>query len=477
MRFLLFLLLLPVCGMAQYNFYYGNIHSHTDYSDGNKDSATSGISIPFESFNYAKSSYHVDFWGISEHNHFSATNNPGMLLPRYADGLYQADIANEDGTFVCMYGMEFGTISQGGHVVTYGVPGLVGWEDVNGSPNYDLYCALNDFTTYWNIVKAFPKAFNTLAHPESGDYNDLLDGAPFSPAADSTLVGTAIRSGSAFSTTNDYSDAPATEYESKYKKCLARGYHVGPTIDHDNHYTTFGRTLPGRTVVLAKKLFRDSIIAAYQARRFYASDDWNTEVHYTLNGHQMGSVVTVNTDPVVDIVVNDIDPGDNVNLIELYYGVPGSGIYATPLVSVSNTHTLSYTHNTLAGDQYYYYAKITQSDGDIIWTSPIWITRLATPTNISEAITDQPSRSSFMHTLYPNPARDMLHLRYQTHENRRGDIKIYDALGRQVYKENVELNGGEHVLDHDISCYAPGSYYYVLQVENQRLIDTKFVKE
>jgi hypothetical protein len=27
---------------AQYYFYYGNLHSHSSYSDGNKDSTTSG---------------------------------------------------------------------------------------------------------------------------------------------------------------------------------------------------------------------------------------------------------------------------------------------------------------------------------------------------------------------------------------------------------------------------------------------------
>lgn len=477
MRSLFFVLLFPFAGYAQYNFYYGNIHSHTDYSDGNKDSATSGVSIPFESYNYAKNSYHIDFWGISEHNHFNANNNPGMLLSHYAEGLYQADIANDDGHFVCLYGMEFGTISQGGHIVTYGVPGLVGWEDIGGSPNYDIYCALNDFGSYWDIVKSYPKAFSTLAHPETGDYNSLLDGAAFSAAADSTIVGTAIRSGSAFSTTDDYSDAPATEYESKYKKCLSRGYHVGPTIDHDNHYTTFGRTLPGRTVVLATKLYRDSIIAAYQQRRFYASDDWNTEVMYTLNGNPMGSINTINTDPSINISVSDVDAADNVSMIELFYGVPGSGIYATVLVAASNNNTLSYTHQTVAGEQFYYYARITQTDGDIIWTAPIWIKRVATPLDVEDvAIDETTDQSANRFSLYPNPVTNDLHVDYKASEVTKAAVKIYNAEGRQIYTEQVLLSTGENTFSYDVSCYAPGFYYYILQAENERLIDSRFVK-
>jgi len=31
---------------GQYNFYFGNIHSHSAYSDGNMDEATSGRSTP-----------------------------------------------------------------------------------------------------------------------------------------------------------------------------------------------------------------------------------------------------------------------------------------------------------------------------------------------------------------------------------------------------------------------------------------------
>lgn len=377
------LLFSDLTSLAQYNFYYGNIHSHTDYSDGNKDSLVSGVSSPGGSFAYAKNSYHIDFWGISEHNHFNANNNPGMLLYRYAAGLYQADTSNQNGNFVAMYGIEFGTISTGGHLLTYGVPGLIGWENVAGSPNYDVYCAVGDYVAYWNIVKSYPNTFTTMAHPQSGDYNDLLVSAPFNPAADTALVGTAIRSGNAFSTTENYSDQPATMYETEFCRALAKGYHTGPTIDHDNHYTTFGRTNKGRTVVLASVLDRDSIIDAFKNRRFYASDDWNAEVHFTLNGNQMGSIANAGSASVIDIQVNDLDVNETVSMIQLWYGNPGSGNMPALLTEISNSATLHYTHSTAIDSQYYYYAKITQGDGDIIWTSPIWIHRVTLPLSLS----------------------------------------------------------------------------------------------
>ncbi len=561
MKFLLLLLLLPIHALGQYNFYYGNIHSHTEYSDGNKDSLVSGVSTPAGSYAYAKNSYHIDFWGISEHNHYNANNNPGMLLPRYAAGLYQADTSNENGMFVSMYGLEFGTISQGGHVIAYGSPGLLGWEDVNGSPNYDTYCPLNDFPAFWSLFNSYPNAFVTLAHPNAHDYNELIDSAAFNPTADSIIVGSAIRSGDAFSTTTNYTDPPANSYEFRFRKCLAFGYHVAPTIDHDNHYTTFGRTVQGRTVVLATTLHRDSIIAAYKARRFYASDDWNTEVHSSLNGHVMGSNVTTNSNSSLSIVVNDLDIGDDVATIDLFYGVPGSGVNSTLLTSAPvNSNSLSFTHVTLPGSSYYYYAKITQLDGDIIWTAPIWIQRQGVPLpiiifNFEAQVKDKTvdihwnlentaemafivlehstngvdfrplqeysietvdlNDNQYQHTnpisginyyrlrhidhnqkigysniisaniqnnstpfvLYPNPATNEINITYQSPSQTKALIRIYDANGRQVFVEAVVLDGGTNNFKYDVSCYATGLYYFVLQKENERLVDVQFLKK
>lgn len=363
-----------------YNYYYGNLHSHTAYSDGNQDSSTTLINSPGKSFAYAKSSYHMDFLGIAEHNHFSSSNNPGMHVADYSKGLTQADTANNDGSFVAMYGMEWGTISAGGHVVIYEIPDLIGWETLSApepvGPNYTVYCYKTDYSRLWKVIDsaAYPKAFATLAHPQSGDYNDLLGTLSYSTQADSAITGIAIRSGSATSSTTTYTDAAPTLYETRFKQALAKGYHLGPTMDQDNHYTNFGRNNKIRTVVLAASLTRDNIIDAYRNMRFYASDDWNAQVSFTVNSYYMGSQITTYQNSSISVSLTDPD-AESTSKIEIYYGVPGSGTTATLLTSNTNNNTLSYTHPTTINDQYYYYAKITQADGDIIWTSPVWIIR------------------------------------------------------------------------------------------------------
>lgn len=350
-----------------YHYYFGNIHAHSAYSDGNKDTLPGFAKTPANDFDFAKQTYNFNFLGISEHNHSQA----GMHLGDYKKGLAEAESINRNGQFVCMYGMEYGVISNGGHVVIYGIDSLVGWEP----NNYNIYSPQYDYPSLWKIIADRPKAFATLAHPDNSDYNNLID-VPYSDTADLAIAGTAIRSGSAFSETTDYSDGPPSGvYNSYFRRLLAVGYKVAPTIDHDNHYTTFGRTSQSRTVVLAEALNRDSIMTAYKAMRFYASDDWNTRVNFTVDGYPLGSTVISGSSPVINVFVTDPDVTDTTASIKVYYGVPGSNILGTVLTSVTNSSQLSFVHNSSTGSSYYYYLEITQKDGDKIWTAPVWVNR------------------------------------------------------------------------------------------------------
>jgi hypothetical protein len=383
LRVLSGMLCMLTCVYAQpYNFYYGNIHSHSHYSDGNQNNPTY---TPSQDYAYANSSAHFDFLGISDHNHLTA----GMHLADYHSGVSQAIAATQSGSFVALYGMEYGVINNGGHVLVYGIDSLIGWE----SNNYDIYCAEYNYAQLWSLINNRPYAFASLAHPQIGDFTNL-DGTAYNTASDNAISGTAIRSGSAFSTTTDYSDAPATLYESYFEKLLSKGYHLGPSIDHDNHNTTFGRTLPGRTVVLANTLTKTDILDALKASRYYASDDWNIQVNYTLNGLYMGTTSNITANPTISVTITDPD-GEPTSKIQLYYGVPGSNSLPTILTTANNTNTLTYTHSIAVGSNYYYYLKITQVDGDLVWTAPIWIHKLAAPLALELTdFTATPSKTS-----------------------------------------------------------------------------------
>ncbi len=365
---------MTVYGHAQYNFYYGNIHAHSSYSDGNDDAATSGCSTPFQDFQYAKLSQHFDFLGISEHNHFQA----GMHRADYAKGLHDADSANADGTFISMYGMEWGVIGPpGGHAIVYGVNQLIGWDTLTGNVlNYDVYNAKADYNGLFTKIARTPGAFATLAHPASSDYNDLFS-TSVNPTWDSAITGCAIRSGPAFSVDTTYNDpSTSTSYEARYKDALKRGYHIGATLDHDNHNTTFGRMAASRTVILANSLTRSNVIDAFLKMRTQASEDWNVKVTFTINGRPLGSNFIDTSNAVISVSVVDPDL-ENTSSIVVTYGIPGSGTNPTTLISNANSSSLTYTHAVTTGATYYYYVVVTQTDGNKIFTSPIWFNKVS----------------------------------------------------------------------------------------------------
>lgn len=377
---LLAVILVPELKAQTYNFYFGNIHAHTSYSDGNQDSSTSFMTKPLQDFNYAKVSQHVDFYGISEHNHYSA----GMTNPlNFHRGLADANTANNDGSFVALYGMEWGVISGGGHVIVYGYDSLMGWDN----NDYDVFVAKNDYASLWKKINEKPGSFAYLAHPQSSDYNNLFT-TSVGLLADNAIVGMAARSGPAFSTNTSYSNPSPGNYIARYNDALKRGYHLGVGLDHDTHNSVFGRQTSGRLVVMAPALTRADILEAIRKMRFYSSDDWNLKVNFTIANQPMGSIVTHTGTPTLVANVVDGDASENVSSIAVYYGIPGSGNNPTILTTVNNNANLSYTHAIANNTNYYYYLKITQTDGDIVWTSPIWYTR-------NDAVTDTPPVTNF----------------------------------------------------------------------------------
>src|SRR5689334_8807285 len=125
---LIFTFVLAAAAAAQnYNIYYGDFHAHTWYSDGNQDQNIATYTTPVaRAITYARSSPSMNWLGISDHNH----NEGGlrMSLANWAAGNHEADSVNQDGTFVGMYGQEWGVISGGGHVLVFGTDKLFGWD-------------------------------------------------------------------------------------------------------------------------------------------------------------------------------------------------------------------------------------------------------------------------------------------------------------------------------------------------------------
>ncbi|MDI9342521.1 MAG: T9SS type A sorting domain-containing protein [Sediminibacterium sp.] len=421
---------------AQLNYYFGNIHAHTGFSDGNKDASVTGVNDAAGSFAYAKQSLNFNFLGISEHNHFSNPNNPGFTVSEWPLLVSQANAANQDGTFLCMAGMEWGVSSTyNGHVLVYNYPQLLGWE----SGNYQVFNAKTDYDGLWRKINQQPGAFAYLAHPSFSDYTtngssstSLLNGAYVS-AYDSAIVGMPFRSGLAFSTDTNYSDYPGGNYMDYYKRILCKGYHMGIGYDHDNHYLTFGRNNAGRLVVMAPALTRNDFYNAMRQMKFYGSDDWNAKISFSMGTSVMGDITSGTVAPTFNIVHNDMD-GEQADSIIVWTGVSGgTNILPTRLghIKSSNTYAVTDNVNLVPGQERFYFVEIKQPDGQIIVTSPIWYTYTGVTGLNNHSV------STLKTSVFPNPARQILNIS----SNINGEaltVTIYAPDGKEIKRLHSE---------------------------------------
>lgn len=453
-----------------YNYYFGNLHAHTGFSDGNKDSASTGVSVPASSYSYAKLSDNFDFLGISEHNHYSSSKNPGFKRAFYQTGLNMANAANQDGSFLTLFGMEYGVSSQyNGHVLIYGFNQLLGWENStpgDPSPNYDVYNPKTDYDALFKRIKNNTATFGYLAHPDfddfttDGTYGTALSNAPYNATYDSAIVGMPLRSGLANSKDTSYGDYSTGNYFNYYKKLLYQGYHLGIGYDHDNHYTNFGRSNGGRLVILAPSLSRANLYKAMKEMHFYGSDDPNVKIDFSMNGNIMGSVLSGNNFPTFQVMHNDPD-GEQADTIRIWKGYKESGgLWAWTAKSTVNNNTLLYTDNSLTqGQEYYYFAEIRQKDGQWIVTSPIWYT-YGSNTAIPEI---KNSNSGFL--VFPNPVKDVLY--FNSDEDGTYHLTIKDLLGKIVMDEFVPED--KSIL----SLAALRNGVYILNIESKSGFITK----
>jgi hypothetical protein len=389
-----------------YNFYYGSTHAHSNWSDGGQPTGAcnsgnaygSGTFTPADVYNYARNTAGLDFWVVNEHNHLIqdaiATNNPPVteakVMQRYQDGLTASNTATVNGTFVALYGMEWGvtTNSDQGHLTLIETPKLFGWESCStcNGPNPECTPGTN---CYFDVFT--PKRFGYLAlyaasvanpssagalgifnHPGSGEFDNFA----FNANADNAMQGIAVRSGLAFATATNCANANvgASDYTQRWKEALNKGFHVGPVADHDSHCNNYGMALPTRTVYLASSLTKASIMAAHRARHFFATEDPNAQLVFRTSDstHVMGDIF--NSAGGATLVANVYDPNSEaVTTLEIWRGQIGGGVPSSPYATWSNQSSATLTESLTSGT-YWYYVHAIQADGHDIWSAPMWIT-------------------------------------------------------------------------------------------------------
>ena len=371
---------------AQDNVYFGNLHSHTSYSDGS--------GTPAQAYEHARNIAHVDFLAITEHNHAlaeqgaSPDRQDGILIAKDHQ-LYSgtgsnslisaANAANVDGTFVALYGQEFSSISSGNHVNIFDVP------EVITVPNG----AYDQLVTYLGSIhdSRDKQPILQLNHPGLNNKNPAKDYGQDDFATQSEWVeqmGKYARTITILNGPHDVTTAdnrPPSSLEKQYLHYLSLGFHVAPVADQDNHYRTWGDATTARTAVIASSLTKADVLDALDKRHAYATEDKNLRVIFKLNGHLQGDRLpapSVGSTLDIRFSVKDDDEPSAGYSVEVFSGIIGASDAAEvdKLEVDGDTTDGSIDSVKYEGGRQYVFLKVTQfnEDGekDRTWTAPVW---------------------------------------------------------------------------------------------------------
>lgn len=360
-------------GEATFQRYFGQLHSHTQYSDGagSLDSALAYVKALPDNAN-------VDFVAFTDHsNYFDSKNNPNVEAalydmslvndsdPSHSWATYKNTVAAFNaanaGKMVAIAGFEMTWSGGPGHINTFNTPGIVSRNNTT----------LNDKTkdaglqAYYKLLsqKEGANSISQFNHPGT-TFGNFIDFGYWNAVVDTRMYMVEVGNGEGQIGAGGYYPS----YE-QYIMALDKGWHVAPTNNQDNHKGRWGNANDARDVILTDDFTETGIYSAIRSRRMYATEDKNLEIDYTVNGNMMGSIIDVPEKLNFEISFNDPDRTDSIAKVEL---VVNSGKVAYTWDSAADL-TKGSVSVELPPEYTYYFVRVTEGDGDLAVTAPVWV--------------------------------------------------------------------------------------------------------
>jgi len=214
--------------------------------------------------------------------------------------------------------------------------------------------------------------------------------------------------------------------------------------DHNNNVVNFGDTVRyfnidnniTHTLEFSAKN-TSSVVAKYKVRQKMISEVPNT-LHYFCFGNCFPA--GVNLSPAVTFTPNQsTSPGT------FSTDYMSKGHYGTTIIAYTLFNTL------VANDSLYFIIKYYV---DI------------------DAGVNAPSKNTVSNT-YPNPATDYFNIDYTFEESQNAEIQIMNVLGSIVKTEKLSTSANHARID--VSNLKPGSYFYSVIVDGQRVSSKKLI--
>jgi len=341
--------------LGKYNLYWGDIHSHSVFSDG--------LGLPEELLTFARDVAQLDFAAITDHDdigpylsseEWRATrtaitefNAPGRFVTflgyEYRSGLADMNVyfPGDDGTVMCGKEERWDHPSKlnpqlaelGGMIIPHQHFGA-DWRGLD--PNIyrvmEIY-SQHGCSEYPGCPREIPYLRRQLQKSSLGNKN------------------------------------------ATFQEVLAMGAKLGATAGSDSHsgrpglsnWTRVTRTYRGGlTAVFAAEKTREDIWQALVQRHCYATTGPRIYLEFSINGHPMGSEIRAR-DRELSIFCIGVNSLSAIEVIRNNETIHSK--------SVSSHHCDFTLTDTPQQSEDYYYVRVTQTDGEMAWSSPVWVAR------------------------------------------------------------------------------------------------------
>ena len=335
-----------------YHLYFGEFHEHSDISICNR----CGDQSLDENYQCRRDINRLDFVAMTDHGY-----NIVPYLWNYSAKMVRANY--DPGRLVTFLGEEwtssFEDYDEGRPWGYYGHRNLVfadpyfpkWWTAYNGDSPADL----------WSELRGMKADFVQIPHQLADTGNVPVDWDYADEAAQPVAEIFQTRGSYEYAGAPRHANNATGEPGNYIHDAWARGLKIGVIASPDH-----GGGL-GKAAVWAREKTREGILEAVRARRTFGTTAARIRIDFRVNGHLMGEVAQRTEDPVsVKAVVGAPQPIEKIEICRnnefVYAAWPGASEAAIEFVDRA----------PIAGPSYYY-LRATQEDGEIAWSSPVWI--------------------------------------------------------------------------------------------------------
>jgi len=361
-----------------YRRYFGDTHFHTGTGTGNVGRVTGlegflgdhrrDYTTEEEAYAYARDVMRLDFASVSEHDGEAFTDALWIKSQDITESFYQPSV------FTTFFAYEWTSPERGHRLVIYRDYGNEIYRHVD--EEYDtpmkLWAALEEqgapFITIPHVMGEWTES---EVHPLWVDVNN-----EHQPIGEIYSQHNLTDEGG-FLRDNPQRFELNMEDTWSYQYAWHVGHRIGLIGSSDNHlgtpgandFTTYVGHPGGLAVALAERNDRGAIWDAFEKRHTYATTGTRIFLDFRIDGHLMGDEFASTTNPTIAVAVAGTAALERVELVKH----DGSG-YEVICADEPNSQISSFDYvDADFRESSFYYVRVAQVDGEMAWSSPIWI--------------------------------------------------------------------------------------------------------